>query len=1752
LLFANVTQLSDHATDFLLDGKFAIRMGVETHRTQQQIKEMHSKAAQAHCGIVASPATPSERSETGACGGAITFHKNHLSLALPAGYDIVAGRSLAWSDTRDLTAVHLPVASAHALVIGGYFACGGCMSPDNMQRWADVDALTRSGAVMFILIADFNDVPENIAAMPWLDRWKASVVVASGGDTCFAKDGSSTIDFAIVSTALLSRLQNFRVIHPVPFGPHLALGLTLRGDYVPIFIRSLVAPRRFCEVASCARDPAIEDRNWTDIRDATEVEWSQRWDDHLRVARPGNSRTPNADLVNHLARFTENAQTKELAVAISADYWRWSIASEDFLCARAALPPAVARKFRGRGGLPTLKWLPLWDKPVNRYGHLGVTKACGRLEAFWLAARNAVLQRVTSAKKSVDIAIWTAQGYRVLMALLWDDAASRALAKMPEQLFPYWARMVLDFALVGTAADAHADDVFHDNATKMLNFIDVRARDARRAYSQAACAGWSAYVSGILEGSAGPAHRFIAASAALPGAPAILRPAPGEPLSTNLAVIADSTAESWEKSWQREGEERDELFAEIAALRRHLIAHPQGILPAPPPPKTIREALATFSATTGIGIDLWRFTELALLPDAALADLGDIMWRSLRDGVLPVQCLLPLLVMLGKSSGGTRLIALLATLYRLTLAVIRPAIRRWDGEQAGFWDSAVGGRSCLLAGMRRTLQAESALELGYEAALALWDMKGFYDSVRISHLIAECKGCSYPLGVLLFCLIMHTAPRALKLDKCISKVVVATRSILAGCLTSTSMARALLKTVLARMQVLLHGTSTDQHVDDLSQVVIARSKKELEIRLINSGRAVAKAADTLQLELSTKSTLLPASSAAVQKAVAVLHAGGVPVTAADSGKDVGLGVTGRNKRDARVIRGRTVKARPVARRTALLGKRNREANKLICTNIVPRQQWGHQCQGASPAQIHQWRANMATAARASPGSCLATVIAWSVGGERDPAVACRVEQLKSWMQLYRSLGRKDRLMAKRAWRRRLPRVLRRALPWTAIHGPGGATQRTLIEAGWMPTTASEWRTHDGLQADFMDGNHLDADILMRFGARQERMVWSDAASHYCGAGLDEGTPCLDPVKHAHRTLVKHGKFAAAASLQRICCGGGWTRSRYDADNDLCPLCGETRETPLHRFYTCKKLGDLGLPEVTKTQWAVPMAVETWLDRSCLWGRGIVPSTLWNTVEQWPTSGEARLYRIDVAGDPVATWADADAVYSDGAGGPKWVPNCIRQAGAGAAAVTYNDNGVVTGASILSAQVPGRQTVPRGEVFGAFLAVRNANPAKELEVVVDATYVLNGACRFLSAGDLGPLYRVNGDVWKLLFDALRSRTGGTTFSKIKSHTLPGTEEAAPFRPKDVLGNAMADVGADRAADELFRPIAEAVRITELWATRAYLIALRIAAIEQYHLEHYTTYQPVEMPAPAPSAEECRDSIATSWAQAGHDLVRHSGWVRCTLCFARRRPKHLARWAATPCPGAAAKITPPVTSAPRAEDTATAAGPVNEATPDHQEAVEPTATPSPGADDQAACGAEPRPHPLDDSDAEWVDEPDRGGPDEEMEPEEGPPGEDSPPLPAWASELSRDEYLRQASEAKRRRTETARASKANWNSARELATASLPTERPAQGGPATRWSTRLVPPGHPWANIDDSHVLHIAAGTWVFCKTCGTFTSSRATAGLVAACDGTRPKGGDTALRKLMSGASPYLPTPRDGKRSAAQASAVTRPPKRRRG
>ena len=72
----------------------------------------------------------------------------------------------------------------------------------------------------------------------------------------------------------------------------------------------------------------------------------------------------------------------------------------------------------------------------------------------------------------------------------------------------------------------------------------------------------------------------------------------------------------------------------------------------------------------------------------------------------------------------------------------------------------------------------------------LWDMKKFFDSLDIFILIQEALFLEFPLLQLTLSLIIHHAPRRLKLGNAIGDVVFGFgRSILAGCKRSTDLAR---------------------------------------------------------------------------------------------------------------------------------------------------------------------------------------------------------------------------------------------------------------------------------------------------------------------------------------------------------------------------------------------------------------------------------------------------------------------------------------------------------------------------------------------------------------------------------------------------------------------------------------------------------------------------------------------------------------------------------------------------------------------------------------------------------------------------------------------------------------------------------------------------------------------------------------------------------------------------------------------------
>ena len=179
---------------------------------------------------------------------------------------------------------------------------------------------------------------------------------------------------------------------------------------------------------------------------------------------------------------------------------------------------------------------------------------------------------------------------------------------------------------------------------------------------------------------------------------------------------------------------------------------------------------------------------MADLPDIALDQLGLLFKSAINDLSLPLQVLVNLLCLLGKKTGGSRVIAIMCSFYRCLMKANGTAIREWDLEHGHRYDSALAGCSSLQAAVLRALKIENGNAGDMHCALMAWDMDKFYDSIDFEILAEELIERDFPPELLVLGMLAHQAPRILKVGDCISEPIVSTgNSIVAGCQASVSL-----------------------------------------------------------------------------------------------------------------------------------------------------------------------------------------------------------------------------------------------------------------------------------------------------------------------------------------------------------------------------------------------------------------------------------------------------------------------------------------------------------------------------------------------------------------------------------------------------------------------------------------------------------------------------------------------------------------------------------------------------------------------------------------------------------------------------------------------------------------------------------------------------------------------------------------------------------------------------------------------------
>ncbi len=1467
IFYGNVTSLSKKAEDYLVKSTAEVWMAGETHIRDAKLDECIGRLEKGGWTITAAPAAKSDQSVGGTWGGAICAAKAHIATQHLIGDERTARRS-AITKAPDLAMRVLNIMGGDILMIAGY-ARGG----ESAQQIGVVAEATRAGALPFIWMADFNESPEDVSSRTWVRDLRATVVRPSNAEITCHQRGGSAVDFAVMSIEVANYVESLEAVEEVPWGPHVGLLLKLRRNPRAAMTRTYRRPRPLEEAATCAeRGPAFEVR-WEDAQAwaKQEVQRNMGWAGHPALAQQ--------------RRLAQGIGFADEAEELGARLEQWARATEIQALARQGIKHTdeVAARFSGRARPMILSTKPL-RVPCRIGGDQPDGGGAGEVTAMWATCR-AMAAKIRNALRHHQMERARALRAKVLLMVASSrGAVPRAWGKVSNLQDAAAARFAI-MQLCRSDAGADAADAAVKTLTRLENTQHMR--DANKARNT-----WKAWVAKALKEGAGAAHKWC-------NAPNVQRP--NAQIGDTLMASANKHAKDWSKQWGGDDAEGARVAIQaVASLRSRVLGAAEcmsfddGLAPA-----ALRKRAAKFRKSTGIGSDNTEFALIAGSSDESMEELSAIMKRGVKSVAYPVQVLTVLENLIGKKDGGTRATALCTSYYRLLMGSASDRLRKWDSGVALADDTAVAGQDLQVQSMRRQLLVEAAVANGRHAITILWDVKKFFDSIYPDMVINAAEDLAFPADILGMAMIMHRAPRTIVCDGCAADPVGLTaRSVLAGCMTSTSLARGLVRRPIAKA-----STGDDhlifQHVDDLTQIIIADTARQAIIMASRHGEDLANGIKGLRLEVSTKSELVASSPEVADAVVRNLQREGITIRRARCAEDVGV-TTSAGRQRAVAAQGRRLdRADARSHKVKQLVAVDKRAVSLQKTGTAPQATYGATVQGASPAQVVRHRRQAVRACpNTGPQPCTTALLHWMLGPGSDPEVQLCRRQAEHWIKTWGKLNAAHRKEVRRAWKTLLPQTVIGGVEWAKVSGPAQATIATLTGIGWKPAAPDVWFNRDGTSKAMVGSEDLSArrEILDAVQADAERKVWEAASGHFLGGGLQRGRPTLEPARKARRWLVKHGLLDQARALDSIVCGSAWPGGRGGIVIKC--ECGAV-ETPWHRYWGCELLNDMDDEAVKDTQHlARVMLQDEFHPMECLWGRAILPWTLDAGMVGAVEDEALRIFTPRFSEE----FHMVRRAYTDGSGGLRHAPSSVRRAGSGVAVIdigmTEDGNGErVEKLEMAIGGVSGRQTSARAELVAAAMVIRSSRAEADITIHPDATYITGG---FHKWRDVGRCKGANGSMWEDLYRETDDKGLTVNVDKVKAHVDVKEYVQGQMVMRDFVGNFLADALAGAAAQRAQSDLAPSLEV-ERWHGRAFMIAKRLACIEAHAWQRQRTLcAPCPLPEwQPPQSEEAGNRLAEAIAASGHRLRTRRGRMFCVRCRRHRAISDYDTWTTQPC-------------------------------------------------------------------------------------------------------------------------------------------------------------------------------------------------------------------------------------------------------------
>ena len=899
--------------------------------------------------------------------------------------------------------------------------------------------------------------------------------------------------------------------------------------------------------------------------------------------------------------------------------------------------------------------------------------------------------------------------------------------------------------------------------------------------------------------------------------------------------------------------------------------------PAPHRIATLRYVLKSCSVSAGQGPDHQILRHWAFLPDEGLRCLLLIL-GGMENGSLPIQALMVYVGLMPKPAGGERPIGLTAMLYRLLMRLKKAFLADWDDKFAGFWDDAVKGSSPLRAAILRSLRVEVAKILGYEAIGLLWDISAFFDEVDIALLIplALSRGfCPWTLGLAVK---VHMGPRAFKEGKYISSWFESSGcSILAGCVTSVSLTRALLYDVLDDMHRSCSPITLRTWVDDCFQLHTGPKDFVINHAFVAAQR-FAQLISNKGLKISGKSTITASSQEIADELQAKLATCGLVLKSEASAKDLGVDFAGGGRRRIPVQQIRLLAAKKAGSMVSQLGKVTKQAKRLVITGVRPRF-YGFAAMGSSPTTTFKMRAILGNAAGIrKPGGCATTAFFLADMEHQDPCLTFPLETIIEFAIAHAGSGMK--LANAQAWSAKLP-ALEDRCRWGKVYGAMSAAMASLLDAGFDIPDIGKWHDPSGEQwiIDYSLPMAIPA-LRQVLGHFLQLGTWHKARNHTFGASLGL-YPDLHPLKSQIQQARRKARWEELYFLQAIGQGSMDLFSehsliRTDEGQVLCrwcaaPVIGSPWQ---HIAWTCRHFSDMEEPAFLKSAELVTVAQAAAEEYPTLWLRGIpnlgLPCNPLNMDYQAMQASSDGLFYLDDLAEPLDVH---DLILGgDGSGGEHTRDSRIRRCGFGLVAVNSESHAVV---KMWYGSVPGAQSGYTAECTALLHALLRTNG--NCLMVMDSMAVIR-QFRKSPRSNL----KHNGLLWQAIFNARdmrRQRGGGEiTLTWISSHKSLEHSLNAGATPVQWAVNQIADALAGRGALEAALSPSHIEHVLNNAAT-AHRILTRLVRVA-------ILSKPVD--AGAERIRRCKPcgesklQRVEKWARAaGHSLTAACRCVRCGL-------------------------------------------------------------------------------------------------------------------------------------------------------------------------------------------------------------------------------------------------------------------------------